>query len=57
MVFRERVIVFSQPGALPQQALEEIVARVRELDMDEVRRKIEEQEQPAQPETGPTSGA
>jgi thioredoxin 1 len=44
MVFRDQVIVFSQPGALPQGALEQVVARAKSLDMDEVRRKIAEQE-------------
>ncbi|MGA5601307.1 thioredoxin [Streptomyces griseoincarnatus] len=37
MAFREGVLVFSQPGALPPQALDRLIASVRELDMDEVR--------------------
>jgi thioredoxin 1 len=36
MVFRDQVLVFAQPGALPAPALEELIAKVRELDMDEV---------------------
>ncbi len=44
MVFREQIIVFSQPGMLPESALEEIIGKVRELDMDEVRRQIAEQQ-------------
>jgi len=36
MVFREDVLVFSQPGALPPAALEEVIAKVRALDMAEV---------------------
>ena len=40
MVFREQVLVFSQPGALPAAALEELVAKVRELDMTEVHRAV-----------------
>ena len=43
MVFREQVIVFSQPGALPQGAFEEVVAKTKELDMDEVRKQISDQ--------------
>jgi thioredoxin 1 len=41
MVFRENVVVFAQAGALPAQALEQVVAAARALDMDEVRREIE----------------
>ncbi|MFF8996277.1 thioredoxin [Streptomyces sp. NPDC014983] len=37
MAFREGTLVFSQPGALPPQALEQVIAAVRGLDMDEVR--------------------
>jgi thioredoxin 1 len=44
MVFRDQIIVFSQPGALPQNALEQVVAKAKELDMDEVRQQISEQE-------------
>ena len=36
MVFREGVLVFSQPGAIPGRALEELIAKVRQLDMEEV---------------------
>ena len=43
MVFRDGVLVFSQPGALPAEALEQVIAGVRELDMDEVRRELDEQ--------------
>ena len=48
MVFREQIIVFSQPGAMPQGALEQVVARAKELDMDEVRKQIKDDE----PRTG-----
>ena len=44
MVFRDQIIVFSQPGALPQNALEQVVAKAKELDMDEVRANIGQQE-------------
>jgi thioredoxin 1 len=40
MAFREGVLVFAQPGALPAPALEQLVAAVRGLDMDEVRAQI-----------------
>jgi len=45
MVFREGVLLFNQAGALPEPALEELVAKVKELDMDEVRQQISEEEQ------------
>ena len=44
MVFREQIIVFSQPGALPQGAFEQVVSRAKSLDMDEVRKQIDAQE-------------
>jgi thioredoxin 1 len=44
MVFREGIIVFSHSGLLPGTALDEIVKEVKALDMNEVRKKIEEQE-------------
>lgn len=40
MAFRDGVLVFSQPGALPAQALEQVIQAVRELDMDEVRAQV-----------------
>ncbi|MFF5216770.1 thioredoxin [Micromonospora sp. NPDC000442] len=40
MAFRGGVLVFSQPGALPAAALEQVIQAVRDLDMDEVRAKI-----------------
>ncbi|GAB1692816.1 thioredoxin [Krasilnikovia sp. M28-CT-15] len=42
MVFRDGVLVFSQPGALPAAALEQVIGSVRELDMDEVRAALAE---------------
>jgi thioredoxin 1 len=44
MAFRDGVLVFSQPGALPGPALEQVITAVRELDMDEVHAKIAAQE-------------
>jgi thioredoxin 1 len=40
MAFREGVLVFSQPGALPAAMLEDLIAQVRALDMDEVHRAV-----------------
>ncbi len=44
MIFRDGILLFSQPGALPASALEEIIGKVDELDMDDVRKKIAEDE-------------
>lgn len=46
MAVRDGIIVFAQAGALPEQALESLIAQVRALDMDDVRRRAE-QTQPA----------
>lgn len=43
MAFRDGILVFSQPGALPDQALEQVIQAVRDLDMDDVRRQLSEQ--------------
>ena len=40
MAFRDGILVFSQPGALPPQALDQVIDAVRELDMEEVRAKV-----------------
>ena len=40
MAFRDGVLVFSQPGALPESALESVIKAVRELDMDDVRSQL-----------------
>ncbi len=44
MAFREGILVFSQPGALPPQALEQVVGAVRSLDMDKVKAQVAEHE-------------
>ena len=44
MVFRDQIIVFSQPGALPQGAFEQVVSKAKGLDMDEVRKQVSQQE-------------
>ncbi|HEX6888235.1 MAG TPA: thioredoxin [Candidatus Nanopelagicales bacterium] len=40
MAFRDGILVFAQPGALPAPALEQVITAVRGLDMDEVRAEI-----------------
>ncbi|MHB1232447.1 MAG: thioredoxin [Burkholderiales bacterium] len=49
MVFREKIIIFSQPGAVPGAALEEIIGKAQELDMNQIRAEIaaEEANKPA----------
>ena len=42
MAFREGILVFSQPGALPPQGLEQVVGAVRSLDMDKVKAQVAE---------------
>lgn len=44
MIMREKVLLFSQPGALPEAALEDLIRQVRALDMSDVRARIAEQE-------------
>ena len=49
VVFREGVGIFGQPGMLPAEALDELMDKVRELDMEEVRAEVKnQQEQPAE---------
>jgi thioredoxin 1 len=50
MAFRDGILVFAQPGALPAAALEQLIQAVRDLDMDEVRSKLAQEQapQPAQ---------
>ena len=40
MVFRDGILVFSQPGALPAKSLEDLIGQVRALDMDAVRAEV-----------------
>lgn len=44
MVFREQIPLYSQPGALPASILDDLIAQVRALDMDDVRRRVAEHE-------------
>ncbi len=55
MIFRDKVLLFAQAGALPQPALEEVLKKARELDMEMVRAEIakrEAEQQPQHPEQG-----
>src|SRR6516164_1397019 len=45
MAFRDGILVFSQPGALPAAALERLIQAVRDLDMDEIRGKLAKQQE------------
>ena len=42
MAFRDQILLYAQPGALPAAALEDLIGQIRALDMDEVRRKVAE---------------
>jgi thioredoxin 1 len=42
MAFREGILVFSQPGSLPASALEQVIAQIRGLDMDDIRKSVAE---------------
>ncbi|MEJ2622826.1 MAG: thioredoxin [Candidatus Thiodiazotropha sp.] len=48
MIFRENIIIFSQPGALPESAFRELLSKASELDMNEVRAQIEAEQQKGQ---------
>ncbi len=47
MILRDKVLLFSQPGALPEAALEDLIRQVRALDMEKVRADIAAQEKAA----------
>jgi len=42
MIFRDGILLYAEPGALPQPALEDLVSQAERLDMDEVRRQVAE---------------
>jgi len=44
MVFRDQIVLYSQPGALPGHAFEDLVDKVKEIDMEDVRAQIAQQE-------------
>lgn len=45
MVFREQIIIYSEAGALPKNAMSQLIEQVVALDMDEVRKSVEEDPQ------------
>jgi thioredoxin 1 len=51
-VFRDGILLAARPGMLPAEALDELVRKVRELDMDDVRRQVEAHEQAARAPRG-----
>ncbi len=44
MVFRDQIVLYSQPGALPGNMLEDLLTQVTEIDMDDVRKQMAENE-------------
>jgi len=42
MIFRDKIGIFSQPGALPETALEDLIEQTKGLDMDAIRQEIEQ---------------
>ena len=50
MIFRDGILLFEQAGALPAPVLEELIGKVRALDMDEVRREIEKRKKAQEPQ-------
>jgi thioredoxin 1 len=52
MLFREQVLLFSQPGSLPAAGLESVIAQARALDMEEVRKEIAEEQAQLATESG-----
>jgi thioredoxin 1 len=52
MILRDRVLLFSQAGALPEEALEDLIRQARALDMDEVRGRIAATKAEAESEPG-----
>ena len=47
MIFREKIIIFSEAGALPESAFRDLVSKAGELDMAEVRKQVDEQQSSA----------
>jgi len=48
MVFREQIVIFAQPGVLPESALTKLLTEVKALDMEQVHKEIAEQEAKAE---------
>ncbi len=54
-IFREQILLFNQAGALTESVLEQIVDRVKDLDMEEVRQAVEAERQAEAQESGPAN--
>ncbi len=52
MAFRDGILVFAQPGALPAPALEQVITAVKDLDMDDVRTQLAAQQDGGQQDGG-----
>ncbi len=48
MIFRDQIIIYAEPGALPAQTFEQLIEQAKNLDMDEVRKQVAEEQQQAQ---------
>jgi len=57
MAFRDGILVYARPGALPAPMLEQLIEGVRALDMDDVRRQLTEQEAATDGAAGPAEAA
>lgn len=49
MIFRDQIVIYSQPGALMGSQLEELIGKAESLDMDDVRRQVAEQSEQEAP--------
>jgi thioredoxin 1 len=49
MIFRDGILLFEQPGALPAAVLEDLISKVRALDMEDVRKQVEAQRAASEP--------
>lgn len=57
VIIRDKVVLYAHPGALPEQALAELVAKAREVDMDDVRRRLAESPADSSADSGAAQGA
>ena len=48
MIFRDQIIIYAEAGALPAQTFEQLIEQAKNLDMDEVRKQVAEEQQQAQ---------
>lgn len=51
MIFRDKIIIFSEAGALPESAFRELISKASELDMEDVRRQVAEQQAGSEQQT------